>query len=284
MDQQTLARSFTLEGVGIHTGEHGCITVHPADPHTGRMFRVGETQLPALVEYVTDTTRCTTLGVAGVRVSTVEHLMSALYGCCIDNALIEVVGPEIPILDGSALPFVHAIREAGVRAQPFAARELWLDDHTRMNDGASHISAEPCDELALDVRTEFSDWPEGDVALTAVVGDSDGNFVENVAPARTFAFLREVEMLMKAGLARGGSLDNALIISPPDQFSSPLRMPAEWCAHKLLDTIGDLALLGARLHLKITVQRPGHRLTVSFAKVLRESCTSRNPHTDSRSI
>src|SRR5262249_34657230 len=160
---------------------------------------------------------------------------------------IEVDGPEIPILDGSALPFAEAIHSVGLLSQGRAAKGLWLTEETCLEEGESQIRALPSQDYSLEVRTEFADWPEGDVALTTTIGpEKTDTYLQTIAPARTFAFEREVEMLRKAGLARGGSLDNALIISPPDSFSSPLRMPAEWCAHKLLDVIGDLALLGAR--------------------------------------
>lgn len=269
MEQNTLAAPFTLEGVGIHTGAHGKVTVSPAEADTGRVFRVGQTAIPAQAAYVVDTARCTTLGRDGARVSTVEHLLSALHGLSIDNALIEVTGPEIPILDGSALPFVEAIRAAGIRAQGRPPRRLALRGPVELGEGKSRISGQPADDFMVLALTEFDEWPEGKSGRRMWPGpDAAATFAREVAPARTFAFRHEVEALLAAGLAQGGSLENALIIAPPDGFSSPLRLPQEWGAHKLLDLIGDLALLDARLAMEVTALRPGHRLNVRFANEL----------------
>jgi UDP-3-O-[3-hydroxymyristoyl] N-acetylglucosamine deacetylase len=274
VEQQTLAQAFTLEGVGIHTGAAGRVTVHPAPADTGRLFRSGGREIPARADYVIDTSRCTTLGADGARVSTVEHLLSALHGLGIDNAIIEVVGPEIPILDGSALPWVEAIQAAGVTAQGVPARLFTLAEPCDVAEGASQMQARPGDGLRVEVLTEFSDWPEGRASQTFASGpEGAAAYARQIAPARTFAFRKEVEMLLAAGLAKGGSLDNALIISPPDTFSTPLRLPQEWCAHKLLDVIGDLALADARLNLHLTAIRPGHRLNVRLAGALREPRT-----------
>ena len=271
MLQQTLANSFLLEGVGIHTGAMSRIVVHPAEANTGRRFEVGGETIPARVEYVIDTARCTTLENNGARVSTVEHLLSALQGCGIDNARIEVFGPEIPILDGSALPFVEAIQAAGIETQAYPAREIFLTEPIELTDGGSIMHAIPAADFACEVHTEFTDWPEGSATVSKRVGpEFTEQFAFEIAPARTFAFMREVEALLAAGLAKGGSLDNALIITPPDTFSTPLRLPQEWCVHKLLDVIGDLALLDARPRLHLSALRPGHRANVRCAALIRE--------------
>jgi len=270
--QQTLKEAFTLEGTGIHSGAQGRVTVHPAGPDTGRVFRVGAVSFPAHVSYVLDTARCTTLGSEGVRVSTVEHLLSALQGCGIDNAVLEVSGPEIPILDGSALPFVEAILSAGICAQEHPPRRLRLAAPVEVVEGESRLRADPADGCALEATTTFDEWPEGRATARARLDPKDcAGYRAQVAPARTFAFRQEVEALLAAGLAQGGSLDNALILTPPGGFSTPLRLPAEWCAHKLLDLIGDLALLDARLALRLTALRPGHRVNVRFARTLLQS-------------
>lgn len=276
MEQQTLARAFTLEGVGLHTGAFGRITAHPAEPDTGRVFRVGKTSFPARADYVTDTTRCTTLGADGVTLSTVEHLLSALYGCGIDNAILEVEGPEIPILDGSALPFVEAIQAAGIVAQSRPPRLLALTETVEWMEGASQIAAIPDSLFQVEITTEFANWSEGRAILCQTVGPSPPEeYASDIAPARTFAFRHEVEQLLAAGLAKGGSLDNALIITPPDSFSTPLRLPQEWCRHKLLDLLGDLALLDARPQMKLTATRPGHRLNTRLAQELLKDSTRR---------
>jgi UDP-3-O-[3-hydroxymyristoyl] N-acetylglucosamine deacetylase len=267
--QQTLAHSFTLEGVGIHTGMQGWVKIHPAEVNTGRMFRIGKLSFPAHADHVVDTVRSTTLGYEGARISTVEHLLSALHGCGIDNAWIEVSSPEIPILDGSALPFVEAIRAVGIEEQTQEVKSVTLTRSIEIEAGASRVLGEPAEGLALEVHTRFEAWPEGDATLQiSLVPGTSAHYTAAIAPARTFVFRQEVESILEAGLARGGSLDNALIVTPPRSFSTPLRLPAEWCAHKMLDVIGDLALVNARLNAKLTLTRPGHRINILCAKAL----------------
>lgn len=270
MEQRTLARSFTLAGAGIHTGASGRLTLHPAEPDAGRVFRLGAVTVPARADYVIDTRRCTTLGREGASISTVEHLLSALYGLSVDNVVIEAEGPEVPILDGSALPFVEAILSAGIVGQNQPLRALKLTETLTLEEGDCLVTATPTDAPAeFRVDVQFADWPEGSGTLVKPVGaDFAEEYAATIAPARTFAFRREVEMLLAAGLAKGGSLDNALIVTPPDEFSTPLRLPQEWQAHKLLDMIGDLALTDARLVLNVTATRPGHRINTLFAQAL----------------
>jgi UDP-3-O-[3-hydroxymyristoyl] N-acetylglucosamine deacetylase len=265
--QNTIGASFTLSGVGIHTGAIGRVTVHPAEANSGRVFQVGNVRLPARVEHVVDTRRCTTLGKDGVKVSTVEHLLSALAGWQIDNALIEMDGAEIPILDGSALPFAEAIQSVGVQEQTMPAAVLRLSEPLEWNDGACGITAEPSDGFHFQTTVGFDDWAEGTAVHSGYVTTSEG-YTEQIAPARTFAFRHEVDALLAAGLAKGGSLDNALVITPPDEFSSPLRLPREWAVHKTLDLIGDLALTDARLAVRVYAVKPGHRVNTEFAKQL----------------
>ena len=272
--QQTIATSFTLKGAGIHTGAFGRVTAHPAETDAGRVFRVGGIVIPARADFVVDTARCTTLGAEGVRISTVEHLLSALHGFCIDNALIEVEGPEIPILDGSALPFAEAIQQAGIVAQDKSPRII-VSGEIEFTEGRTQYRAAPSatEGVALNVAVDFDNWPEGRAEANGVFAQRyEPEYCRAVAAARTFAFQEEVEQLMAAGLAKGGSLDNALIITPPDGFSTPLRLPQEWAVHKMLDLIGDLALVDARIQAAIFAARPGHRANVRLAlELLKQS-------------
>lgn len=275
MQQHTLAAPFLLEGTGIHTGAPCRVIVHPAGADTGRKFEVGGTVIPARVEYVVDTNRSTTLGRNNVRVQTVEHLLAALYGAGVDNARIEVFGPEIPILDGSAAPFVQAIQSVGMKPQDRPARQITLTAPVEIAEGHTLLRAEPADSFACEVHTRFDHWPEGQATVHIADGPNfAGRFAAEIAPARTFAFRQEVDALITAGLARGGTTDNALIITPPETFSTPLRRPGEWCAHKLLDMIGDLALLDARLRLRLYALRPGHRANIRLAALIREKGTT----------
>ncbi|HLJ54690.1 MAG TPA: UDP-3-O-acyl-N-acetylglucosamine deacetylase [Chthonomonadaceae bacterium] len=273
MEQQTLAAPFEFEGIGIHTGGPARVVVRPAGPGTGRVFHAAGQCIPARTQFVVDTRRSTTLGRDGARLSTVEHLLSALAGCGIDNCDVDVEGAEIPILDGSAQPFVRLIHVAGIVRQRAPARFVTLDAPLSVENGGSELRAEPAGAMSLRVETRFDEWPEG--AATLEVDGPAGvpaDYMEAIAPARTFAFRREVDMLIAAGLAKGGSLDNALVIEPPDTFSSSLRIPQEWCAHKALDLIGDLALLDARLAIRVTALRPGHRINTALAQKIAAAC------------
>ena len=266
--QNTIASAFSLSGIGIHSGTQGRITVHPAEENTGRVFRVGKVEIPARVNYVTDTRRCTTLGNAGTTISTVEHLLSALYGMQIDNAMIEVEGVEIPILDGSALPFVEAIQSVGIAAQTAAANVMTLVEEIHIR-GVSEMHVFPSETFSIHCAVAFENWAEGAANPLCEV-ENPAVYANDIAPARTFAFQQEVEALLAAGLAKGGSLDNALIITPPDTFSTPLRMPHEWAMHKILDIIGDLALVNAHLCLTLEAVKPGHRINTDLAQILLE--------------
>lgn len=265
-NQHTLKQPLSLEGVGIHSGKWAKLKIEPAPENFGRQFHINGVFLPAQVEYVVDTSRCTTLGRDGVKISTVEHLLSALYALKIDNALIHVEGIEIPILDGSALPFVEALLEAGVQEQPSPARVLGLQKMVMVQERNMTACAKPAETYTVTATTEFDSWSEGGVTCTFQEG-ADA-YLTQVAPARTFAFDFEVRQLLESGMAQGGSLDNCLIITPPNTFSSPLRLEREWCWHKVLDIMGDLALLNARLQMAISATRTGHRLNVRLAQAL----------------
>src|SRR5690348_3524419 len=246
--QTTLRGPFTVRGRGLHTGEPCTVTALPAAADGGVVFwlrRDGErVRIPALASCVTGTQRCTTLGAGEARLDTVEHLLSALAGLRIDNAEIEVDGLEIPALDGSALPWVEAIRGAGVERLPELGRVRELSQPVALRDGESWLVAAPSDRYALTCVTHFDHPLLGTQAVT-FTEDPDA-YAREVAPARTFGFAHEVEALRAAGLARGGSLDNALVIHE-DRFSSDLRVPQECECHKLLDLIGDLSLAGGRM-------------------------------------
>lgn len=272
MHQQTLSAPFELSGVGIHSGENCSIRVRPAPPNHGRVFVAAGRHIPARADYVLTAQRCTTVGDEAARVSTVEHLLAALMAAEVDNALIEVTGPEVPILDGSALPFCQAILAAGLACQPAPPRVLRLRKELEYTLSGGSIRLKPCARFEASVTVEFQDWREGN--REAKLGQKGGlfsSFCRDAAPARTFAFASEIEALRARGLARGGSLTNALVISPPDSFSSPLRVPGEWAAHKLLDLLGDLALLDARPRFQVAAVRPGHAINTGAALALLES-------------
>jgi len=272
MHQQTLRAPVDFAGVGLHTGAHARVTIEPQAPDAGLSFVLagGDVAFPAHAEFVVDTRRATVLGIGDVTVSTVEHLLSALFALGIDNARIAVDGPEIPILDGSAAAFSEAFARVGVVAQPAPRASFRLDRPHVFADGDAILILSPADAFRLRFAVEFAP-PIGaqfiDTKLEA------GAYVREIAQARTFGYLHEVEALLAAGLARGGSLENALVFAP-DGPLTPLRWPNEVVRHKALDLIGDLALLGAWPMCDIVSIKSGHRLHARATATLRRHALS----------
>ena len=275
MQQGTLASSVTVEGIGIHTGTHSRVTLSPAPFGAGVVFRSQGVEIPAHVDYVVDTSRCTVLGKDGVTISTVEHLMSAIASIGIDSVYVDVEGGELPIGDGSASLWMNALHEAddmfsgeatGVwRPLPHTAYPLRVE-----GKNGSFIEAKPCDWLKIDVTIQF-DHPLIGTQTAGYETNPRGTWDDYsicVGGARTFGFIEEVEALQKAGLALGGSEENAIIVYP-DHYSKPLRFENELARHKLLDLMGDLALAGLPLRgMEVFAVKPSHRLNVEFAKAL----------------
>lgn len=263
--QVTIRGPVRMCGIGIHTGRESTVTVQPADQGAGLSLISAGVRIPVRPESVVDTRRCTALGCDGARVETVEHLLSALHGLGVDNAEIVVDGPEVPILDGSAKPWVDAITDVGLAQQDALAPIGMLNEPVALRDGDSWIVATPADRFRVTCVSSF-DHP----LLGTAVGSFNGApaiYAREIASARTFGFAAEVEALLASGRALGGSLDNALIVYD-NHFSSELRLPDEWMRHKALDLWGDLAVLGVRLHADVTVVLPGHRANAAFARCL----------------
>jgi UDP-3-O-[3-hydroxymyristoyl] N-acetylglucosamine deacetylase len=283
--QTTLRRAIRFEGVGLHTGAHAAIEVAPAQPDTGIVFSLGAPDdprrrviVPALSEYVIDTSRATVLGRDGASVSTTEHLLSALYGMGVANAEISVDGPEIPIGDGSARGFVEAIENAGIKKQdrrrPFAA----LGEPFVVQVGDRMVAMLPSPVF----RVRFvADFPPP-IGTQYYYGEIDAQrYRDDIAGARTFGYLHEVEALRARGLALGGSLDNALVFAPEGAMQA-LRWPNEVVRHKVLDLIGDFALLGAWPLCEVVAIKSGHELHALATRALRERLFA--PAGGSRSI
>jgi UDP-3-O-[3-hydroxymyristoyl] N-acetylglucosamine deacetylase len=269
--QATLRSPFTVRGAGMHMGRQAEVTVSPSPANTGIMFVCGARRIPARASFVVSTRRCTCLSDGQAEVHTIEHVTSALAGLGVDNAEISVTGPEIPILDGSGLPWVEQIRAAGVEPQMENARPLVLRETIALRDGDSWLVAVPAERFSLTCVTHFDHPLLGTSAAT--FGDEPDDYARDIAPSRTFGFIHEVEALRAAGLAQGGSLDNALVIYE-DRFSSPLRVPEEWLRHKALDLYGDLSLAGGPIQAAITAIMPGHRINAAFAALLAEKCAT----------
>jgi UDP-3-O-[3-hydroxymyristoyl] N-acetylglucosamine deacetylase len=272
--QQTVKSTVRLSGIGLHSGEMVQIQIQPAREGTGIVFvretQAGPVEIPALARNVSDTCLATVLECDGVKVSTVEHLLGALSGLEIDNARIWVDGPEVPILDGSASPFVRAIIAAGGPARQTQRRKyLAVRKPVRVYDEESSrwASLQPANGFELDCTIDF-DHPLIRNQRTEFEV-TPASFVTDICGARTFGFAKDVERMRQAGLALGGSLENAVVI---DEFSvqnpEGLRFPNEFVRHKLLDAIGDLSLLGAPLLGRYVGVCSGHMLNVRLVKAL----------------
>ena len=274
--QTTLARPVSTEGLGLHTGRSASLSLLPTDPGAGLVFHCGGVAIPATAEHVVGTRRCTTLGRGEARVMTVEHLLSALYGMGVDNARIEIEGEEVPAGDGSAKGWVELIRRAGVKRldsprRPLAPAEaVWVADGQADTAGSAQgwAVAIPGPRLALAVGVDFGDATVGQQQLWLPV--TPAHYARDLAPARTFAFAHEVEALREAGLAQGGTADNAVVVQP-EGYSVPLRFPDEIVRHKAMDAVGDLALCGSRLRAQVVLVRPSHRLVTQLALALRKA-------------
>ena len=270
--QTTLAQAVETHGVGLHTAVPVHIRLVPAPPDTGYVFRrtdLGGFEIPATVESVAHCGYATTLMRTGVMLSTVEHLLSALRGLNVDNAYIEVDNLEIPIMDGSAENFAEIIEQAGIVEQQLAKRALLIREKVSFEQGNRSITIEPADTYQIDCLIDFTHPMIGVQSLSVEL--SDGAFSRDIAAARTFGFEQEIETLRKANLIRGGSLDNAIVLTKEGMLNQTgLRFRDEFVRHKILDIIGDLALLGMPILGKVTAERSGHILHAGLmSKLLR---------------
>lgn len=275
--QRTIQKAISTKGVGLHSGRRVEITLRPADPNTGIVFhRVDLPQvvdLPAQAVSVGGTRMASVLQKGDVRVSTVEHLMSALSGLGIDNLHIDLTAEEVPIMDGSAGTFVYLLRSAGLLEQPAAKRFIKVLKTIEVREGEGDdikwARLEPYDGFALSFAIDFHHPAINSTANFAEVDFARDSYVKTIARARTFGFVSEVEALRAAGLARGGSLDNAIVMDEYRVLNSDgLRYDDEFVKHKILDAIGDLYLLGKPLIARYVACKSGHGLNNQLARAL----------------
>jgi UDP-3-O-[3-hydroxymyristoyl] N-acetylglucosamine deacetylase len=261
--QQTLARPFVVEGRGLHSGAFVRLTARPAPPHHGLVYVLGGHRVPARVTSVTGTQLATTLGQGAQRVAMVEHLGAALYTAGVDNLEIEVEGGEVPVLDGTARPWVEAIEKAGIAAQPATVTALRVRAALRVEAGESWIEVEPAERLHLTMGVAFAHPAIGTQHWAG--GPSD--FAKELSWARTLGFLADAERLRAMGLALGAGLENTLVFGEEGPLNEEgLRSPDEVVRHKALDFFGDLSLVGAPVLGHFRAWRSGHSLHLTLLR------------------
>ncbi len=271
--QTTVKHELTFEGVGLHSGAPARLRILPASGEYGIWFkrtdlRDADNMIPARHDAVTDTRLCTKLeNRDGASVSTVEHLMAALAGCGVDNALIEIDGPEVPIMDGSSRMFAEAIAKAGLRKVEGEDRVIRILKPVEVEDGGRVARLEPSDSFEIDFGIEFEDAAIG--AQSCAMRLVNGAFLDQLQDNRTFVRKAEVDMLQKIGLARGGSLDNAIVVDGAAVLNpGGLRRRDEFVRHKMLDAVGDLSLAGAPIVGRYVGRKAGHEMTNKLLRAL----------------
>lgn len=266
--QKTIKHEISCVGTGLHTGNKISMTLKPAEPNTGIVFHrtdiAGQdAYIPALHDYVVDTRMCTCIGNKdGVRVATIEHLMAAIHAMGVNNLLIDINGPETPVMDGSSAPFVFLLECAGIKVQRAPVKAIRILKPVSFKDGDKEVTLRPADGEGLNMHFEIDfDAPvighqEADLTLSA------SNFKNSFCRARTFGFLKDIEMLRSIGLARGGSLDNAILVNDNMIMNKDgLRYKNEFARHKMLDAVGDLYMSGYTFVADFCGKRSGHTQT-----------------------
>jgi UDP-3-O-[3-hydroxymyristoyl] N-acetylglucosamine deacetylase len=270
MRQQTIRKVVTLDGIGLHSGKPVRLTLSPAPADSGIVFRVGPLgePIPAAPESVVDSRNATTIGRNGTRIQTVEHLMAAASGLGIDNLDVEVDGPEIPAADGSAKPFVALFAAAGRTPQAARRRPIEIPEPIHAGTGSRWIHIVPSDTFKISYTLDNDHPAIGTQVLTFV--PTEEMFVSGYAPARTYGFLKDLGYLRKNGLALGGSLDNAIVVGKRGTINT-LRYRDEFVRHKILDLIGDLALLGRPLRGHVIARNAGHALNFELVVAIQRA-------------
>ncbi len=268
--QRTIRTLVRCHGVGLHTGLPVSLTLYPAPADYGVVFRVvpDGIEVPVGPKSLINGHYATTIGTAGIQIQTVEHLLAAVRGLGIDNLLVEIDAPELPAMDGSSAPFVSLLNAAGRVEQTAPRRPLWVTERIRVGDDARWIQISPAPELCISYTLDM-DHPAVGVQVVSII-PSIQRFVEEVASARTYGFLKDVELLRQQGLALGGSLDNAVVVGEERVLNGSLRFRDEFVRHKILDVIGDLALLGRPVVGHVVARNGGHALNHRLVREISE--------------
>ena len=273
--QRTLRRSISCTGIGLHSGHKVTLSLKPAPAGFGIRFRrtdLGGAEIPATVQHLSGIHYATGLARDTSSVDTVEHLLAALVSLGIDNVIVELNTPEVPIMDGSAAPFIYLINEAGVKRLAAPRKYLKVLKTMALSDGDKRIAIYPSNHFKVTYSIAFDHPLLRHQSRTIRINEE--SFVEEIAPARTFGFLKEVEMLRQRGLTLGGSLENAIVIGDTGVLNNALRFEDEFVRHKILDVIGDLALLGHQIIGHVVAHRGGHALHTAFASRVAEDTES----------
>lgn len=269
--QRTVRDDISCTGIGLHSGKKVKLTIKPAPPDSGIRFIRKDISahryIRAYFDNVVDTNMSTTIGNNGFKISTIEHLMAAFFGLGIDNARVEIDGPEVPIMDGSSAPFVFLIKSVGIREQRKSKEFIVIKKTMKVEEGNRSIRVTPSKELKIGFTIDFQHPMLRNQRYELCF--SGGDFIDEISRARTFGFLKDIQILREAGLAMGGSLDNAIVI---DDFrilnDDGLRYKDEFVRHKILDFIGDLATIGAPVIGKFEIMKSGHSLNRAMIKEL----------------
>ncbi len=269
--EHTLRSAVECAGVGLHSGVPVHLRIVPAAAGTGIVFRrtdLDDFEVEATGRNVAKVSYATSLMKKGVLISTTEHVLSAFVGMGLDNAIVELDNLELPILDGSALPIVEMVQRAGLRRQKRVRQYLRVLEPVEVREGEKFIGLYPADNFSVEYRIDFPE-PIGHEEIA--VDLSRGDYAHDIAPARTFGFLHEVEMLRNMGLIRGASEENAVVVTHEGIKNGPLRFPDEFVRHKVLDLIGDLSLIGHQVLGRVVANRAGHAMhTALVSRLLRE--------------
>ncbi|MEY3106558.1 MAG: hypothetical protein RIT35_724 [Pseudomonadota bacterium] len=274
--QRTLKNTIRATGVGLHTGDKVYLTLRPAEPNTGIIFRRVDFVEPVIIKAtpknVGETVLSTTLVAGDVKISTIEHLLSAFAGLGIDNAIIDVSAAEVPIMDGSAGPFVFLLQSAGVEEQDAPKQYIRIKQPIKVVDGDKWAAFEPFEGFKVTFTIDFEHPAFEQHLKTATMDFSSTTFVKEVSRARTFGFMKDIDMLRQNNLALGGSLDNAIVVDESKVLNEDgLRYADEFVKHKILDAIGDLYLLGYSLIGEFTGFKSGHGLNNKLLRTLLDS-------------
>jgi len=277
VERKTIHAAVGIEGIGLHTGIYTKVELHPASAGSGISFvrtDLKGLRIPALQASTTALDYATTVGKDDVAIGTVEHLLSAVVASGITDIDIHIDGAEVPIVDGSALPFIHLIDAAGARGLGETVTPIRLETAIEVRDGDKTIRMIPGSKLTIRYKIDFKHPLIGKQFMSFT--PSEENFARKIAPARTFGFLRDVEQLRAVGLARGGSVENCIVLDDMGTVNGPLRFRDEFVRHKILDLLGDLALIGRPLLGEITAYKAGHALHSKFVEKLLEHTEDRD--------